>query len=67
MKREPRNGLRPVTAVLYGDKYVTGYFHMFCPEGSTEEGIGAFATIELEDGKVTQADAYRIKFEDVGE
>ena len=67
MKREPRNGLRPVTAQTGKYKFETGYFHAFCSEGSNEDGIGAYAIIEMEDGKVDQVDSYKIKFDDVGE
>ena len=67
MKREPRNGLRPVTVKKMYQEPFTGYFHTFVSEGSNEDGIGAYAIIELENGKVDQADAYSIKFDDVGE
>jgi hypothetical protein len=62
--REKRNGLRPVTAKRYND-ILKGYFHCFGQEGSLEEGIGMYATIELEDGTITQVDAYQLKFDDV--
>lgn len=62
--RKARNGLRPVTAVVY-QKELKGYFHCFSQEGSLEEGIGTYATIELEDGTVRQVDAYQMKFDDV--
>lgn len=67
MKLEPRNGLRPVTAKTHNEKYVVGYFHGFFSEGSTDDGIGTYAVIELENGKIDQFDAFKIKFEDVGE
>ncbi|MDQ0268901.1 hypothetical protein [Cytobacillus purgationiresistens] len=64
--REARNGLRPVTAISY-QKELKGYFHCFSQEGSLEEGIGTYATIELEDGSVHQVDAFQMKFDDVEE
>jgi hypothetical protein len=60
---EKRNGLRPITAKRYND-ILKGYFHCFGQEGSLEEGIGMYAIIELEDGTVTQVDAYQLKFDD---
>jgi hypothetical protein len=63
MIREIRNGLRPVTAIRH-QKEVKGYFHCFGQEGNLEDGIGIYATIELEDGTVTQVDAYKMKFDD---
>ena len=62
--RESRNGLRPITATSYGEE-LKGYFHCFGQEGNLEEGIGTYATIELEDGTVRQVDAYKMKFDDV--
>lgn len=62
--REKRNGLRPVTAIQY-TKELKGYFHCFGQEGNLEDGIGMYATIELENGTVTQVDAYQMKFDDV--
>lgn len=62
--RQARNGLRPVTAILYQEE-LKGYFHCFSQEGSLEEGIGTYATIELEDGTVKQVDAFKMKFDDV--
>lgn len=62
--RKSRNGLRPITATRNTETLV-GYFHGFAHEGSLEDGIGVYATIELEDGTVTQVDAYRMKFDDV--
>ncbi|ASV67595.1 hypothetical protein [Cytobacillus kochii] len=59
-----RELLRPVTAKLYNQE-IKGYFHGFVQEGSLEDGIGAFAIIEKEDGSITQVDAYTVKFEDV--
>lgn len=64
MKRNSRNGLRPITAQNYG-KPLVGYFHCFCQEGSFEQGISTCAMIELEDGSVHQIDAYHFKFDDV--
>lgn len=65
MKREPRNGLRPVTVkMIYHDSF-TGYFHMFGIDGDTQDGMGTHAVIELEDGKVTTVDPTNIKFDDV--
>ena len=68
MKREPRNGLRPVSIAKYmvpKEEWVKGYLHKFTTEGNMENGIESFAIIELENGEVTQADAYNIKFDDV--
>jgi hypothetical protein len=62
--RDKRNGLRPVTAKRYKEE-LKGYFHCFGQEGNLEEGVGTYATIELEDGTVTQVDAYNMKFDDV--
>lgn len=62
--RESRHGLRPVTALQY-KKELKGYLICFNQEGSLEDGIGLYAAIELEDGSVTQVDAYNVKFEDV--
>lgn len=62
--REPRNGLRPVSTTLYGVDF-EGYFHGFSQEGSLEDGIGTYATVELEDGRVMQFDAFKIKFDDI--
>lgn len=62
--REKRNGLRPITATRYNESLI-GYFHCFGQEGSLEEGIYTYAVIELEDGTVTQVDAYQMKFDDV--
>ncbi|MEH7126336.1 hypothetical protein V7122_13155 [Bacillus sp. JJ1532] len=62
--RKARNGLRPVTAISYQQE-LKGYFHCFSQEGSLEEGIGTYATIELEDGTVRQVDAFKMKFDDV--
>lgn len=64
--RNPRNGLRPVTAKQYS-KELKGYLICFNQEGNLEDGIGLYAAIELEDGKVTQVDAYNVKFDDVEE
>jgi hypothetical protein len=64
--REKRNGLRPITAIRYKDE-LKGYFHCFGQEGSLEEGIYTYATIELENGTITQVDAYQMKFDDVEE
>jgi hypothetical protein len=64
MKREPRNGLRPVTAKHYNQLFI-GYFHCFGQEGNLEDGVGMYATIELEDGTVIQVDAYSMKFDDI--
>lgn len=64
MVRGSRNGLRPISATNYKED-LKGYFHCFSQEGSLEDGIGLYATIELEDGTVTQVDAYQIKFDDV--
>lgn len=62
--REARNGLRPVTAISFQEE-LKGYFHCFSQEGNLEEGIGTYATIELEDGTVRQVDAFKMKFDDV--
>lgn len=58
-----RNELRPVSFDDYG---VTrkGYFHCFSQEGDSEQ-TGLCANIELENGRVYQVAAYKIKFEDV--
>lgn len=64
--RNPRNGLRPVTAKQYS-KELKGYLICFNQEGNLEDGIGLYAAIELEDGSVIQADAYNVKFDDVEE
>lgn len=64
MKRDSRNGLRPVT-VKTGKKEIQGYLINFNQEGGLEDGIGLFAAVELEDGYVAQYDAYQIKFDDV--
>lgn len=61
-----RELLRPVTAKLYNKEF-KGYFHGFVSEGNLEDGIGAYAIIEKEDGSITQVDAYTVKFEDVKE
>jgi hypothetical protein len=62
--RLPRNGLRPVTAG-YLSKSLEGYFHCFCQEGSNDEGIEAYAVIELKDGTVKKVEHFRLKFDDV--
>lgn len=64
MKRERRNGLRPVTAIQF-NKEIKGYLICFNQEGNFEEGIGLYAAIELEDGSVTQVDAYKVVFDDI--
>lgn len=64
MKREPRNGLRPVTVKRIYQEEQKGYFHMFGQTGDTEEGLGIHAIIELEGGKVISVDADDIKFDD---
>ena len=63
MKRNSRNGLRPITAQNYG-KPLVGYFHCFCQEGSLEQGISTYAMIELENGSVHQIFATSFKFDD---
>ena len=66
MKREPRNGLRPVTVKQIYNEAQEGYFHTFGQNGSTDEGIGIHAVVELVNGKVIQCDADDIRFDDAG-
>lgn len=68
--RQSRNGLRPVTIAKYmvdESKWEKGYLHKFVTEGSMDGGIDSYAIVELENGTVTQGDAYRIRFDDVEE
>ena len=63
-KLPPRGNLRPVS-IKQNNEETRGYFHNFHQEGDATEGISEYATIELEDGKVIQADAFSITFTDV--
>lgn len=63
--RSPRNGYRPVSIHIANMPDEYGFLICFGPEGSLEEGISTFATVELMDGSVWQYDAYKIRFDDV--
>jgi hypothetical protein len=65
MKREPRNGLRPVTVKRIYEDEQKGYFHMFGQSGDNNDGIGLYAVVELENGKVIMPDADDIHFNDI--
>lgn len=66
MKRKSRNGFRPVTVWEHGE-LIQGYLICFNQEGNLEDGIGLFAAVELENGQVSQYDAYHVKFDDIEE
>lgn len=64
MTREKRNGYRPVI-VKDNNEEIKGYLICFNQESNIEEGIGLFATVEIEDGSVHQFDAYKTRFDDI--
>ena len=63
-KLPPRGNLRTVL-IKQNNEETRGYFHNFHQDGNTGEGISEYATIELENGRVIQADAFAVTFTDV--